>query len=130
MGKTDEAKENYLYLTRESFCLADDCMAPNLKKYEWTDKDRCPVVDFYYVIEQYLGPNLPGFAWRGFVTGKNMKESKKIVDVIIHRDELSFSREIALTKNWKELLHENSYIHFVNAKTKDELPEKLAIFFD
>lgn len=111
------AKEITIELTRESFCMGDDATAPNAEKFVWRDSDRYPEIEINSIVEKYLGTNLPGFAWRGFADGK------KIMDVIVHRERLSFSREIKLVENWQELLRETRHIHFVNAETTGELPE-------
>ncbi len=103
-----------IYLTRDIFCMADDVMAPNMYRYTWTDCDPSPEVDLFYIIEDYLGPNLPGFCWRGYAGGK------MIVDVNLHRENLTFSREIVLVENWQELLRESQIIHFRHRQSADK----------
>ncbi len=110
-----------IYCTRDSFHMGDDCVAPHLYKFSWHDCDWCPEVDIFRIIEDYLGPNLPGFYWRGYSGGKI------IVDVNLHREKCSFSREIKMGDGWRELLRENLSIHFLHQKydDRDELPETI-----
>ncbi len=72
-----------------------------------------PSGEIYSIIEEYLGSNLPGFFWRGYA-GKKM-----IVDVNLHRRDLTFTREIKLVENWRELLRESRTIHFLHEKYED-----------
>ncbi len=116
-----EVKDRIIYLTRDSFCMADDCTAPNLYRFMWRDCDWSPETDIYSIIEKYLYPGLRSFYWRGFVGGQWM------VDVNIHREERLFSRVIVLSENWQELLRKHRCIHFLHAMDidKDELPTSI-----
>ncbi len=112
-----------IYLTRDSFCMGDDCSAPHLHRILWLDKDWYPESNMFYYIEEYLGPNLPGYFWRGYANGKH------IMDVSLYRDTYEFSRSIVLCENWRELLRENTCIHFLHTEydRRDELPITLDI---
>ena len=87
--------------------------------FEWADNWYAES-DLRYTIEEYLGPNLPAFAWRGFSSGK------KIVDVIAHKDPKAYC-EISFADNWRDTLRKTRCIHFVHKETKDKdkLPEAL-----
>ena len=113
-----ELEDRIIYLTRDSFCMADDVMAPNMYKFTWRDSDWCPETHIFGILEEYLGSNLPGYFWRGY-SGR-----KAIVDVNLHRGDLSFTREIKLEENWRELLRENRTIHFLHNEysDRDKLP--------
>lgn len=118
-GQAEDSRKKKIYLTRESFCYADDGSAPNIQVFEWAD-NRYAEPDLRYTIEEYLGPNLPAFAWRGFSNGK------KIVDVIAHKDPKAYC-EISFADNWRDTLRKTRCIHFVHKeiKDKDKLPEAL-----
>ena len=114
-------EERRIYMTRDSFCMGDDVTAPNKQTFTWHDTDWCPEIDINGLIERYLGPNLPGFYWRGFAG------SERIVDVSMHRKGLEFSRRIELVENWQELLRKNKHIHFLHEKYEDKenLPDRI-----
>ncbi|MCR4933574.1 MAG: DUF1902 domain-containing protein [Lachnospiraceae bacterium] len=111
-------KTRIIYITRDSFCFADDAFAPNVKKYEWRDSDVYPEKYFFEILENYFTANLPAFAWRGFVN-----DTTKIADVIVKRGGLGLTNEIKLVADWRELLRDSGYVHFVHHETEDELPE-------
>lgn len=110
--------ERTVCFTRDSFNMGDDCMAPNMAKFVWSDKDWCPECEMFRMLEQYLGCNLPGFFWRGYANGT------WIVDVNLHRGDNEFSRSIVLSENWRELLRSSLSIHFIHTtyEKRDELP--------
>ncbi len=101
-----------IYLTRDSFCMGDDVMDPNIVKYTWRDCDWHPETNMYMLAEAYLGANLPGYFWRGYSSGK------RIMDVDLRMENYSFSRKVTLADNWQELLRENCCIHFLNTGNK------------
>ncbi len=117
----DEVIERTVYMTRDSCCMGDDVIAPNIWMFSWRDCDWNSDCDLFEMLEQYLGSNLPGFYWRGYVNGK------RIADVNLCRTENSFMREITLADNWQELLREADCIHFLHEeyKNKDHLPETI-----
>lgn len=121
MHKT-ECGDRIIYLTRDSFCMADDVMAPNIAKFTWRDSDWVPEVGAFRIVEEYLGSNLPGFYWRGYADGKQW------VDVHLHREDLLFRREIVLVDNWREMLQESLCIHFLHQEysDKDKLPTTIS----
>ena len=110
-----------IYLTRDSFSMGDDVMAPNLAKYTWRDTDYSPVTGINMIIEDYLGLNLPDFFWRGFCNGQ------KIVDVEIVREENGFSKKAKFVENWQELLRDSRAVHFVHKGHghENEMPETI-----
>ncbi len=105
-----EPEERTIILTRESFCIGDDATAPNKKNYTWQDRGLYPESELYGILEDYLGTNLPGYFWRGYASGK------KIVDVVLQKDTLAFTRKIMLVTNWRELLRESRAIHFIHSE--------------
>ena len=113
-----EFEDKIIYFTRDSFSFADDTNAPDIKKYKWRDSDVYPEEYFFVILEKYFTPNLPAYAWRGFVN-----DATKIADVIVKRDGLVLTKEIKLVADWRELLRDSEYVHFVNSETEDKLPE-------
>ena len=105
-------------LTRDSFCMGDDALAPNKKTYEWAEGDK---ICFFSILEDYIGCNLPGYYWRGFAGGK------QIADVNLHREDLSVSKESTLVENWDELLRKSRSVYIIHTeyKDKDSLPSTL-----
>ena len=105
-------------LTRDSFCMGDDALAPNKRTYEWAEGDK---ICFFSILEDYIGCNLPGYYWRGFAGGK------WIADDNLRREELSVSKEITLSENWEELLTKSRSVYFIHTeyKNKDSLPYTL-----
>lgn len=102
-------------LTRDSFCMGDDVLAPNKRTYEWHEGDR---IGLFSILEDYIGCNLPGYFWRGFAG------EKWVADVNLHRDDLSLSREITLAENWDELLRKSHSISFIHTEyeKRESLP--------
>ncbi|MBR0147718.1 MAG: hypothetical protein IJM23_00825 [Lachnospiraceae bacterium] len=98
--------DRIIYLIRDSFGMADDVSAPHICRFTWRDTDWCPEVEIFNIIEAYLGPNLPGYYWRGYSDGK------MIADVILRRENMAFKREIKLVDNWQELLRKSRIIYF------------------
>ncbi len=117
-----DVEDRIIYLTRDSFCMADDVSAPNIYRFTWRDSDWCPETHIFGILEEYLGSNLPGFYWRGYADGK------MIVDVILQREDLAFKREIKLVDNWRDLLRESRAIHFRHEKYADR--ESLPVTID
>ncbi|MBE5858516.1 MAG: hypothetical protein E7301_00095 [Butyrivibrio sp.] len=110
-----------IFFTRDSFCMGDDVLAPNLSRYIWTDSDWCPEIDINSKLESYLGCNLPGYFWRGYADGK------WICDVNLHREEYAFSRKIVLNPNWREMLRKSRSIYFKHTEysDRDKLPMEI-----
>ncbi|MCR4617276.1 MAG: hypothetical protein K5669_03685 [Lachnospiraceae bacterium] len=115
-------EDRIIYLARDSFCMGDDVMAPNMRSFTWRDGDHDSENDIYGIIEQYLGVNLPDFYWRGYANGE------MIVDVNIHSDALTFTREIRLVETWQELLRASGTIYFCHQKYENR--ELLPITID
>lgn len=103
--------------------MADDIAAPNPHKYVLNDGVKYLEIEIFKIIEDYLGPNLPGYYWRGYVGGQTF------VDVNLRRENLTFSREIRLINNWQELLRKNKTIHFLHTEYSDRaaLPTTLEL---
>ena len=109
-----------LYFTRASFCMGDDVLAPNGKKYYW--KTHYSGSRFLEYCLDYLYLGMPRFHWRGYVTGI------RIVDVIFKRDgENEVNISIELVDNWRELLERGQAVHFHHCMPGDNtLPEMMA----
>jgi len=107
-----------IYLTRDSFCMADDVLAPNANKYDWVEGD---TVMFYFILEDYIGCNLPGYLWRGYCGGE------MIAEVNLDRTDMSLSREITLEEGWSERLKKYKTVHFLHCEyeNRDSLPETI-----
>lgn len=112
-----------LYFTRDSFCMGDDVLAPNIRKYVW-QKHYSSNVAFLY-LQEYLGPNLPGYHWRGYCNGE------RFVDIFCkHGGDLEYSNTIILAENWKERLEEFRSIYFEHCSLdKDTLKEEIEQYY-
>jgi len=106
-----------IYLTRESFCMADDVNAPHIQKFLFHDGDCHPERTLFVIIGRYFDGNLPNFSWRGYAGGQ------RIVDVKIKKEGLAYLREINLVDNWHTLLLENKCIYFLHNSDKVIIPE-------
>ena len=117
----DDTKTLYIYMTRESFCMGDDVMAPNIERYPFHDTTWFPQKAIFRMVEKYIGTNLPDLAWRGFVNGE------RLVDVSFSQHETSFVRTITLVPGWQDLLREGKSIHFVHRSLgeEDSLPDRI-----
>ena len=117
----EDSKTIFIYMTRESFCMGDDVMAPNIARYPFHDISWLPQKAMFRMVENYIGTNLPGFVWRGFVDGE------RLVDVSVRQDETSYVRTIELVPNWQELLRKGRCVHFVHCSPGEEelLPESI-----
>lgn len=112
MSEKIKDTEKIIYCTRDSFCMGDDCLAPNLYKFSWYDSEH-PESSIYDIIERYL-THLPDFRWRGYSGGK------KIIDVCFRRNPYKLSKEITLAEEWRDILNENRTIHFLHTGCDDE----------
>ena len=101
--------------------MGDDATAPNIVKYAWYDYPKPFIMDLFFIIEDYLGCNLPVFFWRGYANGQ------RIADVTLKRSEYSFSRNIEIVDEWQDLLRISQCVHFLHSesKAKDNLPLSL-----
>ena len=110
-----------VYFLRDSFCMGDDVTAPNLEKFTWNDSDWEPEAAFFYMIDSYIGTHLPGYYWRGYAG------CERIVDINLHRDNLSYSKECTIAENWQELLRKYRCVYFMHEKyeNRGKLPEAL-----
>lgn len=117
----EEIEEKAVYFTRDSFCMADDVCAPNIRRFQWRETDWYPECDFYGMIDAYFGTHLPGYYWRGFAGGK------WIADINLVREACGFKKECTVAENWRELLRKHGCVHFVHEKYEDreELPQTL-----
>ena len=107
-----------LYFSRDSFCMADDCMAPNMARYEW--KSRYDKEEFSRMVRSYLG-GLPPFHWRGYAGGKS------VVDIVFKNKMGSRSGRIQLQDDWKTRLLQERSLWFLHCSSdSDDLPETAA----
>ena len=58
MKDQKEAEPIVLYFSRDSFCMGDDCMAPNMCRFEW--KQHYDKAMFSKMVRSYL-EGLPPF---------------------------------------------------------------------
>lgn len=116
-----EATKRVVYFTRDSFCMADDVMAPNIRRFEWRDSDWAPEASFYHMLDEYIYSGLPGYYWRGYA-GK-----KWIADVYLDREDDGFKKECKVAKNWRELLQKYGSVYFIHTEyeNRDSLPKTL-----
>ncbi len=114
-----------LYFTRDSFCMADDCLAPNMAIYKWTENS--DFSDLERMIFEYFYDGLPRFRWGGYIKGELIMEFSYIKE-----DDGGFKKELKmLVPEWKELLSENPCIYFEHIELNGlMLPKKLTNFYD
>lgn len=121
LNNTEEIMEEFIYFARDSFCMGDDVIAPNARRYNVRNWDWCSETDMYICLQDYLGPNLPGFHWRGYCG------QKRFVDIYCKRDgETKYSFDVTLVDDWKKMLMKENAVYFKHCShQKNTLPECL-----
>ncbi|MBO6207503.1 MAG: hypothetical protein J6O73_11240 [Lachnospiraceae bacterium] len=111
-----------IYLTRDSFCMGDDAMAPNIRRFTChIGSDWCPECKIYDILDSYFGTNLPGYFWRGYAGGEWFADM-----YLLRKDGCGFLKDCNIAENWEELLEKYGTIHFIHTdyEERDKLPMK------
>lgn len=96
--------DDYIYFCRNSFCMGDDVVAPNMSRYKYSPENFSKEKLQEYITDYFK--YIPRYEWNGFCNGKH------IARVICSGDDHTYQVSTELEDNWNEMLKERRTIFF------------------